>query len=422
MFMCPDTVEALKEKIVECNNKDIYIKDLIDQIEEMKQQIYALHESLSKANDDKINYEDKLAATAKAHENSLAVILEEHNTKMSVFSNKMNNAYAELQAIKLEYKKLKNENHMELEELLKNMKKFESLYNQVLHDYNIEMKVKSEQISALQQDCIKLQADYAVKIDAVQNEHQKEIEDIEFEMLKNVTEANKQLECMQYGHQKKTLELEKKMESLRKSLEEEKMKLLGDFEAKLKLVEENLKEANLLSEIQMRERVDEIETNWKLKLEKQQKESDEILKECQAISEYNIFQCVLEKKEVEQELDICKRELEECKTENQNIVTLQTELENRCKVFENQLSKVIEELNNVRNNLGKEVLGYKQKLVQASAEQRAYEMTISKTHITIEALKKRLIHSDSDVEQLKEELEISEKSKLEYEGKSLIAC
>ncbi|KAL3266646.1 hypothetical protein HHI36_010809 [Cryptolaemus montrouzieri] len=54
-------------------------------------------------------------------------------------------------------------------------------------------------------------------------------------------------------------------------------------------------EVTVLSDIQSKEKCTELENYWKSRLEKQEKEASDILKECQAISEYNIIQSELEK-------------------------------------------------------------------------------------------------------------------------------
>lgn len=128
-------------------------------------------------------------------------------------------------------------------------------------------------------------------------------------------------------------------------------------------------------------------------MQEKEKESEEILKECQAISEYSIIQCELEKKAIENTLEKITEEYcnlqeqhKQLISSSENLGSLEKTIDNRI----NQLTKIIDEK--------------EEEIRKLSLEIKTYDLTINNAQVTIEVLKNRLIHSDKDVEHLKQDL------------------
>ncbi|RZC39017.1 hypothetical protein BDFB_001127 [Asbolus verrucosus] len=319
-----DRQEELREKIVECHNKDVYIKDLVEQIEEMTEKMATLEQEKLIL----LAENEKIAEETTLKQGKLNEIHLKHN-EIHAQVKVMNSS---LRKIRQESEALKNENCVEFAKILKYVNKFQDLHDKAIKENQneaLEMEKKNRQ------------------------EFQKEIESLKHRLKQELEEANKKL---------------------------------NESEAKVTLLEENFKEVSLLTEMQTKEKIDEIEASWKLKLEAKEKESEAILKECQEISEYNIIQSEIEKNQLKVSLSEKEK--------------MYDELVEKYNVLETDRNKMNEEVNNLKS------------------EKHAYELSITTFRDTIEVLKKRLINSDRDVEQLKEELGQSEEKILLYEKKT----
>lgn len=163
----------------------------------------------------------------------------------------------------------------------------------------------------------------------------------------------------------------------------------------------------------------ELEKNYQTQLDSQEKESYAILKECQTISEYNIIQSEIEKNKLTTELEAINKDLISLQGKYDESLQNYDILKTKCKNLENDLSHIVMELNETRQTLG-EQLSQKEKVIQTISKQKSsYEIGINTYQTTIEVLKKRLIHSDQDVVQLKEELSNCEEKIVELESKCL---
>lgn len=287
--------EELREKIVECSNKDLYIKDLNEQIEEMKTQINQLKNEKNDLCTEKNDMEKKL----RTQQN----LLSKEHLKVNIKLNELKEELNQTQII------CKNFESCNFDHIFLSIKHYQKLFD-------VEKEQNCQKEKQLQQEIVNL----------------KEIQKHEIDSYKNK---------------------------------------LNEKEAKIKLLEENFKELNVLTEMQMKEKVHEVENIWKVKLEAQELESEAILKECQAISEYNIIQSEIEKNSFKNKFEEIKKSFEP--------------LEERNKLLE--------------------------------TEKRAYQLSITTFRETIEVLKNRLFDSDHDVVQLKEELEKCEEKIIYYEQK-----
>lgn len=420
--------DALKEKIVECRNKDEYIHDLMEQLEDMKIQISALQEQKHDLENSKQNFDEQLSHLHKKHTKNIVETKDKYESTIKKIFAKINMLHSEIEksksllnALKLEY--LKN-----AEEFKTDLCSLSSLNVKYMQTLQEEMETKEEKVQKLNEELqtitdsyVKLKSIHSEEIKLLTKKHEEDIRDLEFGMLETITELRNLLDRKTAKFDKKVAQIVEKnsieVKQLHKALEDETNKLKREYEAKIRQIEENCSEVKIFTEIQCTESCKDIEETWKLKLAEQEKQSEAILKECQAISEYNIIQCELEKQQIQQELSEKIQELETFKQCNDSCTSCKF-LNDKYSTLEIDLNKMIQKLTEDHEILEIELNMYKTQLDQVLCEKKIYEITINKTHNTIEALKNRLLESDRDVEQLKRELEKCEMEKLKYEGKS----
>lgn len=413
-FGATDDLETLQDKIVEITNKDMFINELIEQQEEFKQSI----------SDMKNNFYEKEKNLREKHDLELKELVNKNDKELNELYNRILEMDMQIKSVRTEYNELKAKNEADLVEISKNINEF----NDVSKAFKEELKMKSNEVRNKTDDLNQLKIAYdelktanAAKIDEINQKHKTEMEEMQFEMLKTIAEMQKQTEETKKVFKDKLKHFEtsknEEIQKLKEKFEGEKEKMKNESEMQVKQMKEDFREAEILSEMQFNEKLKEIEVGWKIKLEDQEKQSDQILKECQAISEYNIIQSEVEKNQIKSELTKKSKELEEIISEKKEFEKQQTELKNKLEDFKNQaenISKILEEKSKEIENIEEK---NKLEIEKKTANERAYQITISKLHETIEALKKRLINSDRDVEQLKNELEICETSKLESEDR-----
>ncbi|XP_050315134.1 uncharacterized protein LOC126749484 isoform X2 [Anthonomus grandis grandis] len=229
------------------------------------------------------------------------------------------------------------------------------------------------------------------------------MQNLECEMLELMSKLQKLSEESIIKEKEAEEILRKEVEGLKKSHEYKVGQVVLDYEIKLK----DLKEAN---EGDVKEKLEKLEQHWKEKLENKEAESAAILKECQEISEYSIIQCELEKKEIQKLLDKEKMSGEALKIKYDKLLESKQELEASWETKEQELNSKIDKLTGI-------IKEKDEVLAKLQVEVKAYQVTISSSQVTIEVLKRRLIDSDRDVEQLKLELSKCETKLLDYESK-----
>lgn len=445
--------EALREKIVECVNKDETIKELESQIEELKLAISNLKVEKDNIISERDELLKKLKEIQNEYEDNLLKLKEQFKEDITHVNMKLSQSLVQNQTITDEFAAMKAELHAKnteqmkevqenlnyLEECLKqNLREAESVLKETenkLSDKEVacsmlekDLLKKCEQLRELEQryeESLKTQADlqnsHARDIESLKKIHQIEVEDIEYEMLKMVNEWQKTVEQVESDNSKKIAELEShKAEELGK-VRDDYDKRLNEIreatEAQIRQSEENCTEKIKLAEMQMEENRKEVEHSWRMKLKEQEKKSEEILKECQSIGEYSIIQCELEKNEIKQNLMETEKLVEQVRKDKQQISVENVELHKTVADLKTEMSSLIIELNSVREELGNEIKQREKELEEALKEKHSYQVALNKTHATVNALKNRLLNSDRDVEQLKEELDKVESSKFEYETK-----
>lgn len=224
----------------------------------------------------------------------------------------------------------------------------------------------------------------------LQREQQNELQDLEFEMLQTMTKLQKHEEEMSIKTRELDLKYKSEKERCEKEVEYRLGQLVLDYEIKIKDLEENCSKT-------LSTKIEEVENSWKEKLENKEVEQEAILKECQAISEYSIIECELEKKEIQIALDETRSCYDKLQKKYNTLKYEQETLDKSLGNTELELKRKIVDLNKVINK-------QKEELHKLNGEVKAYEITISNSQVTIDVLKRRLIDSDRDVEQLKQEL------------------
>lgn len=175
-------------------------------------------------------------------------------------------------------------------------------------------------------------------------------------------------------------------------------------------------------ETELKKKLLELEKKYEDQLKLQQKESDAILKECQTISEYNIIQSEIEKNKIKTELEEKSKSFTLLEEKYTKLLHSNDTITLKYKNLENNFTQITKELNDFRQKLAEELEKKEKAMETVLKEKTSYEISIKTYQKTIEVLKNRLISSDRDVVQLKEELANCEEKILEYESKCLQLC
>lgn len=407
--------------MVELNNKDLFIKDLTDQVEEMKQKISDLNKELAR---EKTIYEEKLETINDNYEVTLNDLHQRHKHELETIRKLIADIENELGNIKQGQGQLKVDTKTEMAKFKQEIESCHSILQQFgenckrqLGDKQKEIQTKESEIELLQNRCKEMETNHQKQLENVTKKHSAELQEMEFEMLKSITEMQKKLDIERAKIELIEREKQKEIEQLYQDCKAEQNTLQMQSDAKIKQMEEDFKEANILAEIQMKQRLEDVDISWKMKLHAQQKEAEQILKECQAISEYNIIQCEVEKNHIKAERDEYVKDYENLVVEKNSLMQKYSELQRQFSDLQEQYEVVVRELDETRVKLKEEISRNEEHLQKNICEERAYEITTKQLYGTIEALKNRLLDSDRDVEQLKVELNSCEKSKLEIEDK-----
>lgn len=392
----------------------MFINELVEQQEEFKQSISDMQKSL----------DEKEKNLREKHDLELKELVNKHDKELNELYNRILEMDMQIKSVRNEYDEMKIKNEADLAQFSKNISEFNDISNsfkEELQKKSNEVKNKTEDLTELRIAYDELKTANSSKIDELNQKHKIEIEEMQFEMLKTISEMQKQVEKTNAGCKQQLEHFEatknEELQKLKERLELEKEKMKNESEMQVKQMKEDFREAEILSEMQFSEKLKEIEVEWKIKLEDQEKQSDQILKECQAISEYNIIQSEVEKNKIKSELAKKCKELEEVIMEKKDFEKQQTELKNKLEDFNTRAEDISKMLEGKSKKIEEIEEKHKLEIEKKTANERAFQITISKLYETIEALKKRLINSDRDVEQLKNELELCESSKLECEDR-----
>lgn len=373
---------------------------------------------------EKQSYEEKLEVVNENFEVTLNDLNQKHCKELKNIAGQLCGVESELTAIKSDYEELKSSSKTQLQNFRTNIATYQSSFNKCCGEFNNELqnkesviKEKESEIEALQEKHKQLEINHLEVLEDLVKKHAGEVKEIQYEMLKTVAQLHDEIEKEKRdcASKIKRIETEKQeLETLARKHEKEKHELESQYETKIRQLEEDCNEAKILNEMQTKQRIDDVESIYKVKLELQEKEAEQILKECQAISEYNIIQCEVEKNHLKIEIKEKQEECEVLKSEKNCISEQFVELEKKFSELKCKFKEVTKQLEDTQMKLDNEI---KKNEERNLCDERAYEITIKQLHVTIEALKNRLLNSDRDVEQLKMELNASESAKLATEDK-----
>lgn len=404
----------------------------MEQIEDMKIQTSRLEDQKNELESAKVKYEEELATVNKKHEDELKKVHTVHNDNDKKIGMRIRELLLSINEYKILLPALKHEYNLNIKELQTNLNDVKDACDESLNVLLNEIASKEnslqnleKQLTELKQSSENMQMVHAKELTTISDKHKVEIEELEFEMLKTISDLQNKLDRENASFEKKEYELNNKhtndLKQLQDTLTFENTKTKNEYEAKIKQMEENCSEIKILTEMQCSEKCKDIEETWKMKLMEHEKRSEAILKECQTISEYNIIQCELEKRQVKEELSAKIKVVEGMRKREQTTGDNCTScklLHDKYSLLEMDLNNMITKLNEEQEMLELELSDCKTYLEAVLSQKKIYEITLKKTHNTVEALKKRLLESDRDVEQLKRELEQCESDKLTYESKS----
>lgn len=268
-----DIKEQLKEKSVECSNKDQTIREFVDQIEDYKQSLNAVRSELSQIKKNNELLQDELQKSEIEKTTSLESAEEKHKKYVDCLREKSVSLSEAMETLRAQYEELKEKNKKDLRRFLDELEGLQMINGDVLRMYEEklsltqkELNIKDSALEQIEQKFRSLQENHEHKLNELKTKH-------EFKLQENllVVEFDREelLKC-------------------KREFEIEKQQICDDSKAKIEQLTENYKDASLLAEMQMEARCRDIEENWRLKLADRTRENNAILKECQDIAEYII--------------------------------------------------------------------------------------------------------------------------------------
>lgn len=106
----------------------------------------------------------------------------------------------------------------------------------VLETKIVELRNKEKELGVLEEECLSLQREHSLEIEKMRKAHQLEIQDIEFDFLKTMTELQNEKDIIS----RKTSEIEEKarmeIEHMHQFFGNEKLAVINEYEKKIKEV------------------------------------------------------------------------------------------------------------------------------------------------------------------------------------------
>lgn len=239
IFNNEQNLEALKEKIVECENKDAYIKDLTQQLEDFKIKINRIENEARGINTEEDRFEQTIENLKNEHGNKIKIMQEEFRLRLSdtiSIKDKITMQLLELKESVLSY-------NTEMKDLKSNISQIPNFYEKYFEKYRITINQKQADIDEkenllkiLEQNTIEMQKQHSLETEKLMEEQQIEMQDLEFEMLKTMTELQKEKEVCANKIKETEEEMMKKVSELRNIFESDKEKIVFESESKLKQV------------------------------------------------------------------------------------------------------------------------------------------------------------------------------------------
>lgn len=173
-----------------------------------------------------------------------------------------------------------------------------------------------------------------------------------------------------------------------------------EIEHNNEITEEKLR----ISEVQSEQRLKDVQSSLEMSIQQEKQFWKSEMDKCQKIAETEIMQCEFEKQDLQAELDAAKDLMKE---KDEKIDEMQVRLCNEIAGYTRFRDELTVELNQVREDC-----------LRAQTEKFNYQQTLNNTRSTVTILMERLTKSDSDVEVLKQELELVREAQIEAEKRN----
>lgn len=181
--------------------------------------------------------------------------------------------------------------------------------------------------------------------------------------------------------------------------------LKAGYECRLESNNEIIEEKIRISEIQFEQKLKCIETSAEHSLDQEKRLWKTEMDKCQKIAETEIMQCEFEKHDL--------------KTLLSSANEMMKEKDDVIEELNNKLKQEIENINKIREDFETEVNEARKDCSRVMTEKYHYQITLNNTRSTVNILMERLKKSDTDVELLKDELELLSVSKTVLEDENL---
>lgn len=179
------------------------------------------------------------------HENEIKALAEKFEEDVKREAEQIIKINDKMVSVKKEYEQLKEANRKEMNDLRNNCDKFNILYNKsveecnkLIEEKNMVLINKEHELKVLEDNCIELQRTHSTEIEKLQKAHQVEIQDIEFEILKTMTELQKEKEEASRKIKEIETVMNETIADLKWQFEKEKEQLLIHYEDKIKEVKQ----------------------------------------------------------------------------------------------------------------------------------------------------------------------------------------
>lgn len=229
-------LETLNDKLVECENKNATIIDLRDQLEELQVKIKALEGDKTQLILCKSKYEQAISLQKQEHSKHFQRLMEKFEETLVIVKAKEDKMISDINLLKDKIENLKQEQRKNILNQKTNCDKLKELIEQqniVLKDKSAELAMKECELKILEKECIDMQSEHAVEIDKMRKAHLLEIQDIEFEFLKTMTELQNEKDLLLH----KSHEIEKKarieIKQMRQTFLDEKQMIIDDFDKQI---------------------------------------------------------------------------------------------------------------------------------------------------------------------------------------------
>ncbi|XP_044736312.1 intracellular protein transport protein USO1-like [Chrysoperla carnea] len=392
--------EELQERIVECNNKTQCIKDLEIQIEELKEQISNLKQNemddaqelekltiqIDELLEEKQKLIEEIGKIQVQHQNDIheikalladtvdekdTLIFENEEHQIEICELQKSNDELEIENYELQLK-LRNKNIIQ-NNLIKQQKRFQLLMQ--------KMKAKQKNITFLRKRIMTLRKELC----DLKTETHTEISSLQQQLIAAEAAKNKEREETETGFLEVIQQLRSTNNEILKNHKKEMTQFKDSTHQHLRQIQEN---ANL----QIRELQTQLDENLK-KHEMETKNLKLILSD----TERDLQHAIDGKEKLDMELGQKKCVINE---------------------LQRKLSSTIIELNEVRENWSKEISELRTEIDNINNQKRRYAIALDETRSTVQVITDRLVESDQGVEQLKNQVEKLQLTKIQIENEN----